>query len=425
MALEPRLRQALRTASAALPEPPTERLIEAVVHHGHRRRLVRQVRTALILLAVLSAAVAATPRIVRELSSWRDTSPATPAPAAPAIITTIAGNGTLGPHDEGVDAAGASVEYPVDLDFDAYGNLYILEHEYPQRVTRVDPLGTITTVLGPGAAGEAGRVELARTFGATGLAVDTEGNVYVGGGAGGFAENRVIRVDPSGKVLTVAGTGEAGSSGDGGPATDAEIQDIWDLAIDARGNLYIAGHSRIRKVDADGIITTLVGGAERGFSGDGGPAADALVERVTGVAVDSLGNVFFIDYGNDRIRHIDTNGIITTIAGAGHGKDCSDDADAIGDGGPALEANFCGAEHLDVDGLGDVYIADTYNDRIRMIDTRGTVTTIAGTGIQGFSGDGDLASDAQLSEPSGVAVGPDGALYIADSGSNRVRRVAL
>jgi trimeric autotransporter adhesin len=165
-----------------------------------------------------------------------------------------------------------------------------------------------------------------------------------------------------------------------------------------------------------------VGSRENGFSGDEGPAVDAQVGQLTGVAVDDAGNIYFIDNGNGRIRRIDAEEKITTIAGARtqKGNDCF-----RGEESPATQAIFCGPEHLDVDAAGNVYVADTYNHRIRVIDTNGIITTIAGSGVDGYSGDGGSALEAYLSEPSGIAVGPDGDIYIADSANNRVRKVVL
>jgi len=420
MALDRRLRDELLAASSAMPDLPANAVVHTVVVRGRRRRMVRRLRIAVVVLAAIAAAAAVSPKVLEGIRSLKEPRPATRPPSGPSIITTVAGDGTGGSPGDGGPATEAMLGYPVDLGFDAAGNLYILEHEYPQWVRKVDASGTITTVVGPGAPGEAGDSVLAGTFGATGLAVDPEGNVYVAGGEGGFTENRVIRVAPSGDVTTVAGTGLPGFSGDGGPATEAKVTHIWDVALDTEGNLYIAASARIRKVDKNGIITTLAGTGTKGFSGDGGPAQGAQVDRVTGVTVDTSGNVYFIDYGNGRIRKIDTHGVMTTIAGPGEGRGCFS-----GDGGPATEASFCAPEHLSVDPEGTIYLADTYNHRIRMIDAEGIVTTIAGTGTPSFSGDGGPALEAQLSEPSGVAVRPDGVIYIADSGNNRVRAVSI
>ena len=418
MALDPRVRAGLRGASARMPDPLQYVRVSSIITRGRRRRLVHRVRMAIVVLAAIIATAAVSPFVLREIRRWNTSEPAMPQPPAPATIATIAGNGLTVSSGDGGPAAEAAVPYPIDVDFDAAGNLYILEHAAPQHVRLVDPSGVITTVVGPGAPGEAGTIDLSGTFGVTGLAVDAEGNVYLAGGRGGITETRVLRIDTSGDVTTVAGTGKSGVSGDGGPATEAELRNMWDIDVDGLGNLYIGTAGRIRKVDANGIVTTIAGTGTNGFSGDGGAATEAQLSRLTGVTADVDGNVYFVDFG--RIRRIDTNGIITTIAGPGRQGVCYS-----GDGGPATEADLCSPEHLAVAPDGAVYIADTNNNRIRMIDRNGIITTIAGNGTHGFSGDGVLATHAELSEPSGVAVGPDGSVYIADSGNNRVRRVVL
>jgi len=370
-------------------------------------------------LAAAVAALAVGPMAFDALRSVSERRPAVPA-GGRGLIKTVVGTGIPMSSGDGGPATKAAIEYPVDLGFDGEGNLYILEHGSIPRVRKVDPSGLITTVVGPEAGGEASRLDLATTFSPTGLAVDAEGNVYLGGGDGPDIENRAIRVDPSGHVSTIAGTGQPGFSGDGGPATEAELQNVWDVAVDPEGALYIAGNNRIRKVDAHGVITTIVGAGTKGFSGDGGPAVEAQTNHISGVTADGFGNIYFIDYWNGRIRRIDTDGTITTIAGSrtSIGEDCFS-----GDGVPATQATFCGPEHLSVDSDGNVYVADTYSHRIRMIDTNGIVRTIAGSGMDGYSGDGGPALEASLSETSSVAVGPDGGVYIADSANDRVRKV--
>jgi sugar lactone lactonase YvrE len=420
MALDPRVRAGLRRASASMPDPLQNVRVSSIITRGRRRRLVHRVRMAIVVLAAIIATAAVSPFVLREIRHWNTSEPATPQPPARATIATIAGNGLTVSSGDGGPAAQAAVPYPTDIDFDAAGNLYILEHAPPQHVRRVDPSGLITTVVGPGALGDAGTIDLSGIFGLTALAVDAEGNVYLAGGRGSITQTRVLRFDTSGNVTTVAGTGEPGVSGDGGPATEAKLRNMWDIDTDGEGNLYIGTAGRIRKVDTNGIITTIAGTGTKGFSGDGGQATEAQLSRLTGVTADIDGNVYFIDFGNDRIRRIDTDGIITTIAGPGRPGVCYS-----GDGGPATEADLCGPEHLAVGPDGAVYVADTYNDRIRTIDRNGIITTIAGNGTHTFSGDGVLATHAELSEPSGVAVGPDGSVYIADSGNNRVRRVVL
>ena len=422
MSLDERLRQGLEGLDA-LEGAPHDHVVDAVLGRGRRSRWNRRLAAAAVALAAVIAVVVA-PKTLDALRSASERRPAVPGGEL-GLITTVAGTGTPGLAGDGGQATSADVNYPVDLGFDGDGSLYILELGYGQlgynvRVRKVDAAGRITTVAGLGAPGDAGRLVLGTTFGTTGLAVDVEGNVYLGGGDGPDIVNKVIRVDPSGTVTTIAGTGQPGFSGDGGPATEATLEHIWDVAIDRRGNVYVSAGRRLRRVDTSGTITTIVGTGASGFSGDGGPAIEAQVGRITGVAVDAYDNIYFIDYGNDRIRAIDRQGIITTIAGPGPDKPCFS-----GDGGPATEAHLCGPEHLWVDEDGKVYIADTFNRRIRMVDTNGFITTVAGNGSQALNGDGGPARLAGLSKVSGVAVGPDGALYIADSGHNRVRRVLL
>jgi sugar lactone lactonase YvrE len=423
MSVEDRLREGLEGLDALEGTPP-RRVVDYVLLRGRRRRWVRRIAAAGLAAAAAVTGIAVAPKVLEQGSG--DTRPAGP-DSAVAFITTVAGTGMSGTAGDRGPAIEARINAPVDLGFDGEGNLYILELGYdmfgdPVRVRKVDASGRITTVAGPGAGGEAGRLVLGSAFGATGLAVDEEGNIYLGGGDGPDIDNKVIRVDPSGRVTTVAGTGEPGFSGDGGPATEATLQNMWDVAVDPEGNLYLAGNNRVRRVDTDGVITTIVGAGTKGFSGDGGPAVDAQTDRITGVTVDADHNVYFIDYGNDRIRRIDPDGVITTIAGPGtpSRNECF-----FGEGVPATQAVFCGPEHLAVDAIGNVYVADTYNHRIRMVDTNGIIKTIAGSGLDGYSGDGGPAVRAALSEPSGVAVGPDGAIYIADSANDRVRKVVL
>jgi hypothetical protein len=419
MSLDERMRVGLEGLDA-LEGAPADRLVDAVLRRGRRARWGRRLTAGALALAAALAAIVITPKALDALRSVGERRPAVPGGGL-GIITTIAGTGEPGLSGDGGPATSADVNYPVDLALDGEGNLYILELGngrlgYNVRVRKVDAAGRITTVAGIGAAGEAGRLVLGTTYGTTGLAVDLEGNVYLGGGDGPDIDNRVIRVAPSGRVTTVAGTGDPGVSGDGGPATRAELQNVWDVAVDLEGSVYIAAGSRIRRVDPRGVITTIAG-TRFGFSAGGFRRAD---RRVTGVTVDQFGDVFFIDYSNGRIRKIDAEGTISTVAGPGRpeGDECF-----FGEDVPATQAIFCGPEHLDVDAFGNVYVADTFNNRIRMIDANGMIRTIAGSGSDGYSGDGGPALEASLSKPSGVAVGPDGAIYVADSENDRVRQV--
>jgi PKD repeat protein len=329
-------------------------------------------------------------------------------------ITTVAGTGTLGSSGDGGPATSAQLANPDGLAFDAQGALYISDNR-GNRVRKVSA-GTITTVAGTGVAGflgdGGGPATEAKLDGPTGLAVAADGTLYFAD----FRNNRVRRVTGGG-IGTIAGIGEAGYSGDDGPSTSARLHSPAGVAVDREGNLYIAdyGNNRIRKVTR-GRITTFAGTGVAGFSGDGGPAAAAELNHPYGVAVDGGGNVYIADQNNHRVREVGSDGVIRTIAGTG-------DAGFSGDGGPATKAQLNLPTAVAVDTRGNVYVTDHDNQRVRRVSS-GTITTIAGTGTAGFSGDGGPASAAQLAGPDAVAVDADGDLYIADTDNNRVRKVA-
>ena len=204
-------------------------------------------------------------------------------------------------------------------------------------------------------------------------------------------------------ITTIAGTPPRAPDGDGGPAIEANLNWPGGVAVDGAGNAYIAdrGNDRIRRVDGAGIITTIAGTGESGSSADGGPAVEAQLDGPAGVAVDGAGNVYITDRGNDRIRRVDGAGIITTIAGTGV-------RGFSGDGGPAVEAKLDGPNGIAVDGTGNVYIADYNNHRVRRVDGAGIITTVAGTGVRGFSGDGGAAVEAELGQLQGGGGGGRG-----------------
>ena len=273
---------------------------------------------------------------------------------------------------------------------------------------------SIITVAGAGLAGYSGDGGLgvnAELNGPTGLAVDRLGNVFISDSG----NHLVRRVGTNGVITTVAGNGTEGYAGDGGPATNAEMDRPADVALDGAGNLLIvdAFNHRIRKVDTNGIISTVAGNGTQGFSGDGGPAANAQLNDPGSIAFDHLGNYFIGDSDNNRVRKVDTNGIITTVAG--NGTDLF-----LGDGGPATNAEFYGPTFIAFDGAGNLFIADTGNDLVRRIGTNGLIATVAGGGT---SGDGSLATTAWLDLPVGLAVDGSGNLFISDSEDQRVREV--
>lgn len=331
-------------------------------------------------------------------------------------ITTVAGNGTAGYGGDGGPATNASLLYPYDAAVDTSGNLYIADTSN-SRIRRVDNSGTITTLAGngtPGFSGDEGPATNASLYWPSSVAVDMEGNVYIAD----TWNNRVRKVGISGVITTVAGNGTSGYSGDGGPATSASLSHPMGLAMDEDGDLYIGDtwNSRVRKVDASGMITTVAGNGTAGYAGDGGPATSGRLGDPWGVAVDASGNLYIADHSSHRVRKVDSSGTITTFAGNGsYGYS--------GDGGPASSASLYYPEGLAVDADGNLYIADTFNQRIRKVDVFGTITTVAGNGIYGFSGDGGPATEARLAYPVGLGFNSLGDLFVAVSNNNRIREI--
>ncbi len=336
-------------------------------------------------------------------------------------ISTVAGTG--GSIGDGGAATAAQLNSPQGLALDGAGNLYIAD-AHNDRIRKVDAsTGIISTVAGIGtfgySGGDGGAATAALLRFPAGVAVDGEGNLYIAD----WDNHRIRKVDAStGNISTVAGTTQ-GYSGDGGAATSAQINYPDDVAVDGSGNLYIAnGNNRIRKVDAStGIISTVAGTGAFGYSGDGGPATSAQIRGPSGMAVDGAGNLYFADWGNHRIRKVDAStGIISTVAGIG----AFNYSGYSGDGGAATAAQLNSPQGLTLDSAGALYIADSYNHRIRKVDAAGVITTFAGTGMGGPDGDGGAPAEAQLNSPVGLAFDSAGALYIADSGNHRIRKIA-
>jgi trimeric autotransporter adhesin len=326
------------------------------------------------------------------------------------IITTVAGGGTAGLGDGG-QATGAEVQ-PWGVAVDSAGNLFIAEY-LGRRIRKVSPNGTITTVAGGGTAdlGDGGPATKAQLGRPGAVAVDGEGNLFI-------ADERIRKVSSSGIITTVAGNGRDACcfSGDGGPATAAQVQPSG-VALDGARNLFVAGDNRIRKVSPEGIITTVVGNGTSGFSGDGGPAISAQLNSPRAMAVDSAGNLFIADGGNQRIRKVSPSGIITTVAGNGT-------QGYFGDGGPATSAQLV-AGSLAVDSASNLYIAA---GNVRKISPAGIISSVAGSGAACDEdscpplGDGGPATSASMYATS-VAVDGVGNLIIADVGNSRIRKV--
>ena len=393
------------------------------------------------------------------------------------LLTVVAGNGMQGFSGDNGPATRAQLNSPSGVAVDAAGNLYIVDGGN-QRIRKVSN-GVITTVAGNGTygfSGDNGPATSARLWNPTSVAVDSTGNLYIAD-----STNYRIRKVSNGVITTVAGNGSLGFSGDNGPATSAQLSKNQDVAVDSAGNLYIAdtGNNCIRKVSngvittvagngatsteitgpqfvavdlagniyfseateqffsccgvgfggglyyvthnavlkvSNGVITTVAGNdASQGFGGDYGPATSALLNAPTGVAVDSVGNLYIADSANYRIRKI-SNGEITTVAGNGTPS-------FGGDSGPATSAQLYGPTGVAADSAGNLYIADHDNQRIRKV-SNGVITTVAGNGTFGFSGDNGPATSAQLNYPAGAAVDSAGNLYIADAFNGRIRKVS-
>jgi len=287
----------------------------------------------------------------------------------------------------------------------------------PEEASKPKP--ELTIVAGGGEhLGDGSPAKSAGLCGPTDVALDAAGNIYISdtglycSGPGGVT---IRKVDPQGVITTVAGTGEEGYSGDGGPATKARLNVPIAVGVDREGNFYISDENnyRIRKVDKDGVITTFAGTGEEGHSGDGGPATSAKLTDPGGIAFDDRGNLYLADYTS--VRKIDPSGTITTVAGTGR-------AGFSGDGGPATEAKLS-AYDVALDGQGNIYISDSENQRIRMVDKDGIITTLAGSGKKGYSGDGGPATEAALKDPWGIAVDGEGNVFFTDHHNRVVRKV--
>jgi sugar lactone lactonase YvrE len=350
--------------------------------------------------------------------------------AATGTISTAAGSGSDG---DGGPATSALLVAPSGIVADAAGNLFIADTSN-SRIRRVDATtGAISTVAGNGAqafSGDGGPATSASLGDPSGVAVDGSGNLFIAD-----TNNNRIRKVAAGVITTVAGNGAQGSSGDGGPATIASFHGVYGVAVDGSGNLFIADrwNNRIRRVDAStGNITTVAGNGTASFGGDGGPATSATLNQAYGVAVDSSGNVFIADYGNNRIRVVNMQATAIKVAGvtipagdiatvAGNGS-----VGLSGDGGSATSASLCAPDSVAVDGSGNLFVADSCNYVVRRVDAvTGIITTVAGNGAYGFTGDGGPATTASLSFPYGVAVEAGGNLFIADTYNNRIREVLL
>ena len=332
------------------------------------------------------------------------------------VISTVAGTGVYGSSGDGGPAVAAQFRSPTSIAFDSGYNLYISD-DGANKVWKVNRSGTISAVAGTGYSGYDTNPTAtgAALYNQEGIAADSKGNLYIAD----TSNNLIRKVDANGRISNVAGNRNFFFSGDGGSALNASMKFPSDVAVDSKGNLYISDfqNNRIRKVDTSGIITTVAGTGTSGYSGDNGQATSAKLNFPSGLAIDSHDNLYIADESNQVIRKLDTaSGIITTVAGTGT-------SGYTGDGGPASGARLNNPSGVAVDSAGALYIADMSNNVIRKVQNN-VISTVAGNGTAGYSGDGDLAIAAQLYSPSDVAVDPAGNLYIADLINHCVRKVS-
>jgi len=333
------------------------------------------------------------------------------------IITTFAGNGTYGYSGNGGPATSAQLAWPIGVATDNAGNVYIADHDN-NVIRKVNSTGIITTIAGTGAlgySGDGGLAITAKLYHPSRVVVDNTGNLY-------FIDQNaeVIRkISTAGIITSITGNLGAGYSGDGGQLILAKFGSITGISFDNAGNMYISDASNhvIRKVNPAGIINTIAGTGIGGFSGDGGPALMAKLGSPFEVIFRSNGDMFIPDAGNNRIRVVNPAGIISTHAGTGI-------PGYSGDGGPATAAQMSSPWHNAIDGVGNIYISDASNVVVRKIDNAGIITTFAGNGTSGYSGDGGPATAAQMMDVCGVACDNAGNVYIVNrTQPNVVRKV--
>jgi sugar lactone lactonase YvrE len=331
-------------------------------------------------------------------------------------IKTVAGNGAFGFGGDGGAATSATLANPFGVAVDPMGRIFIAD-TFDNRIRRIEPDGTITTVAGTGLSGgngDGGPATSAELQNPNGCAIDASGRIYI---ADTFNQRiRMVAVD--GTITTIAGDGTQAYGGDGGPATSAQLSNPNDVKIDNQGRVVIADtyNHRIRRIELDGTINTIAGTGNFGYGGDGGPAINATLTFPYGVAIDGTGRVLFSDSSNARVRRIELDGTVVTIAGNGT-------TGFNGDGLPATSAELNTPYGVALDGMGRVVMVDGANQRVRRIELDGTLSTIGGNGTVGANGDAAAATSAQLAFPISVAVDPQGSVIVADTNNHRIRRI--
>ncbi len=336
-------------------------------------------------------------------------------------IQTVAGNGVLSYSGDGGPAVSAQLSSPFGVALDTSGNLYIADTS-SNVIRKVTANGTINTVAGNGTAGytgDNGPVSGAEMSHPQGVAVDSSGNIYIADTGNYVVREVLVGTLEFQTMITAAGSGSSVFSGDGAPATSAGLS-AAAIAVDKAGDIFVAdpANFRVREVLANGNIVTYAGTGTQGFSGDNGLATSAQLSAVSGLALDSSGDLYIADTGNHCIRKVSAAGTITTVAGNGK-------AGFSGDNGPAISAQLNAPAGVAVDVSGNLFISDTLNNRVRKVSVSGTITTIAGNGSTGLTGDGGVAPGASLSGPAALAMSKAGNIYVADTGNNAIRLLTV
>ncbi|EFC42803.1 predicted protein [Naegleria gruberi] len=341
----------------------------------------------------------------------RDNSKVRKVSSSTGIISTFAGNGVFGFMGDGKAAVNASIYNPYNVAFNSAGEAFISDYG-SGKIRKVSLNGIITTVVGEYLQSQDGKLATDVVLNTPkGVAISPSGEVY-------FADSdkyAIRKITLSGTIITIAGSGLYGFAGDNGYSS--QLSNSYDIFINSLGEAFIADtyNHRIRKIDVNGIIMTIAGIVTSGFSGDGGLATKAELFEPYGVVTSSSGDVFIADTSNCRIRKVSSStGIITTVAGGTCG---------FGDNVLAVDAQLNTPYGISVNSKGELFIADTNNHRIRKVSSSGFISTIAGNGVGGFSGDGGLATNANLFKPSKVVVNSIGEIFIADSSTNRIRKI--
>ena len=333
-------------------------------------------------------------------------------------ITSVAGNGIAGYSGDGGLAVDAQLNNPSDVFKDASGNIFIAD-KGNHVIRKISPFGIITTIAGNGIAtwaGDGGPASSASLNLPNRVFADNSGNIFIAD----VGNNVIRKINTSGIISTIAGTGIQGFSGDGGPAINATLSTPTGVAADNAGNIYISdqGNSRIRLINPTGIISTYAGGGPVQFSNDGAPATSVSLCGQNYISLDNAGTIYITNHDCWHFLKVTPDGLIYNVAG-------NSSASYSGDGGPAATANIEGPYGISPDNMGNVYLCAQQNERIRKVNPMKIISTLAGTGVSGYSGDGGPASNAQVSSTiSGIYADTYGNVYFADAGNNRVRVVS-